>query len=207
MAFKLYGTTYGGWMLNLDLVPEGSTVISAGIGEDISFDLELIRERKCEVVGIDPTPKSHRFIEKQKDLKNFEMINAALHSEDGTILEMYKNKRDDHVSESILPHHQSVKEYDSYYAETISLDTVFKRYSNVSVVKMDIEGSEYAVLSALDILPETVKQLCVEFHHFCTDKTLEDTEVIIDKIRTMGFIGRLEKPGSRRLTEITFWRT
>ena len=31
--FELVGTQYGGWCVSLDLIPEGSTVISAGVGE------------------------------------------------------------------------------------------------------------------------------------------------------------------------------
>jgi hypothetical protein len=40
MAIELLGTDYGGWLIDLDLIPRGSTIISAGVGEDISFDLE-----------------------------------------------------------------------------------------------------------------------------------------------------------------------
>ena len=40
------GTEYGGWLVDLDLIPERSTIVSAGIGEDISFDLELIRQKR-----------------------------------------------------------------------------------------------------------------------------------------------------------------
>jgi len=47
-------------MIDPELVPIGGTVISAGVGEDISFDLELIRLRNCTVIGIDPTEKAAR---------------------------------------------------------------------------------------------------------------------------------------------------
>ena len=206
MGFKLYGTQYGGWMVDLNLIPEKSTIISAGVGEDISFDLELMRTKSCRVVGIDPTPKSHVFIENQQNLNNFELIKAALHHTDGEMLEMYRNKRDDHVSESILPDHHSVNDFDSYNAETISLPTLFEKYENISVVKMDIEGAEYDVLQNLSTIPDTVKQLCVEFHHFCTSRQIGDTEDVLDKIRSLGFFGRAEKPSAQRLSEITFWR-
>ena len=190
----------------MELVPPTSTIISAGVGEDISFDLELIKHRKCQVVGIDPTPKSHAFIEQQENLTNFELIKRALHTKDGEVLQMYKNKRDDHVSESILPTHQSVKDFDSYYTETISLPMLFEKYKNISLVKMDIEGAEYAILENLESIPTSVKQVCIEFHHFCTNKSIGDTEKILDKMRSLGFADRVEKPHSQHLSEITFWR-
>ena len=71
MEFNLIGTEYGGWLLNLDLVPRESTIISAGVGEDISFDTFLIDQKDCKVIGIDPTPKSHLFIENYENLHNF----------------------------------------------------------------------------------------------------------------------------------------
>jgi len=206
MDFVLYGTQYGGWLVDLSLIPEGSTVISAGVGEDISFDLQLINKRSCNIVGIDPTVKSHLFIENQKNLNNFELIKMALHIEDGDIVQMYKNKRQDHVSESILSDHQSVKDFDYYHAETISLPTLFDKYNNISVLKMDIEGSEYDVLENLLEVPETLKQICVEFHHFCSNKSAEDTQKIITKMKDLGFAEYVEKPSRVPLSEITFWR-
>ena len=106
---KYLGTEYGGWLVDLSLIPERSTIISAGIGEDISFDLELIKQRRCNIIGVDPTPKSHLFIEKQNTLTNFLLVKKALDSESGKKIKMYKNSNPNHVSESILPSHFSVK--------------------------------------------------------------------------------------------------
>ena len=39
--FNYMGSDYGGWSLSPDLIPESSTIISAGVGEDITFDLHL----------------------------------------------------------------------------------------------------------------------------------------------------------------------
>ena len=119
---------------------------------------------------------------------------------------MYRNKRSDHVSESIFPDHHSVKSFDCYYTETISLQSLFEEYEDISVIKMDIEGSEYSVFKNLDNIPESVKQVCVEFHHFCSNKTMEDTEEIIAKMSNLGFENFVEKPGGKRLSELTFWR-
>ena len=206
MSFDLVGTEYGGWMLNLELVPRHSTVISAGVGEDISFDLHLIKDRSCKVIGIDPTPKSHRFIENQKDLTNFELVKMALYSNNGDMIKIYKTKRNDYVSESILPDHQSVNNFDSYFSETISLNKIFEEYEEISVIKMDIEGSEYGVIQALKYIPDSVKQFCVEFHHFCTSKTIDDTKEMIKILVELGFNNYVEKPSTKQLNELTFWR-
>jgi len=205
--FKTIGTEYGGWPINLDLVPHGSYIIAAGIGEDISFDVGMIAARDCHVVGVDPTPKSHKYMEAQKNLQNYTLIKKALHSNSTDLLRMYKNKRNDHVSESILADHSSVNDFDYYYTESIDLDSLFEIYENVSVVKMDIEGSEYEVLTALQHIPPSVKQFCVEFHHFCSDKTVEDTKDIFNKMFQLGFPNQIQNPSSaQQLAETTFWR-
>lgn len=206
MTFEMQGTQYGGWMIDLDMVPNNSTVISAGIGEDISFDLALIKKRGCKIVGIDPTEKSHRFVESQKDLKNFTLIKKALTEEEGDVIRLFKNTNPNHVSESIMPDHHAVSGFDSYLCETTSLETLFSIYNNVSVVKMDIEGSEYDVIPNLKEIPNTVEQFCIEFHHFCSSKTIEDTKAVIKKMAEFGFSKFIEKPNSPKLTEITFYK-
>ena len=208
MAFDLAGTLYGGWMIDVDLIPRGSTIISAGVGEDISFDLFLINEKNCKIIGIDPTPKSHLFIEHQKNLNNFDLIKKALHSYDDDVIKLYKNKNKDHVSESVLSTHHSVLDFDSYYTSTISLENLFESYKNISVIKMDIEGSEYDIIAGLKFIPDSVRQFCVEFHHFCTDKTLEDTKEMIKILSKLGFEKFVEKPSTKhkQLNELTFWR-
>ena len=206
MAFRLVGTEYGGWMIDPDIVPEKSTIISAGVGEDISFDLAMIGNKNCKVIGVDPTPKSHKFIENHPGLDNFHLIKKALHSSSGDLIKLYKNKNPNHVSESILPNHESVLDFDSYYTETIELKEIFTDYDNISIVKMDIEGSEYDVIESLESIPNSVKQFCVEFHHFCTSKTIEDTKNMIAKMNSLGFDNYVEKPSHKELNEITFWR-
>lgn len=52
------GSDYGGW----DFVDDGSlhgvTIISAGLGEDASFDVEFAKKYAATVVILDPTPRS-----------------------------------------------------------------------------------------------------------------------------------------------------
>tara|TARA_A100001515_G_scaffold144096_1_gene147115 strand:+ start:1942 stop:2562 length:621 start_codon:yes stop_codon:yes gene_type:complete len=206
MAIELLGTDYGGWLVNLDLIPRGSTIISAGVGEDISFDLELIERLSCNVVGIDPTPKSHKFIESQTNLHNFYLLKKALTHANDDIIRLFCNTNPDHVSESELPDHNSVSKYEHHLAETIDLPTLFKTYDNISVIKMDIEGSEYSVIENLKYIPESVRQICVEFHHFCSGKTIEDTIRCIELIKSFGFVEMYEKSKYKKLAEVTLTR-
>ncbi|MAB28321.1 MAG: hypothetical protein CMJ53_03440 [Planctomycetaceae bacterium] len=52
------GTEYGGWTLAKHPALHGSTIISAGVGEDISFDVAFANKFNARVVLVDPTPKA-----------------------------------------------------------------------------------------------------------------------------------------------------
>jgi len=199
--FKLLGTEYGGWPVDLGLVPENSTVISAGVGEDISFDLELIKNKSCNIVGVDPTEKSAVYIRKNPN-DNFKFIQKALYSNSNQKVKMYKNQNPQWVSESITPTHNMVSDLDCYDATTVSVQDLLKEYNNVSILKMDIEGSEYEVLNNLKEL--TIPQLCVEFHHFCTEYTIEDTKKCIKHLMSLGYSNFVPKENSKLLAELTF---
>tara|TARA_B100000575_G_scaffold184579_1_gene148453 strand:- start:8201 stop:8824 length:624 start_codon:yes stop_codon:yes gene_type:complete len=202
----MLGTDYGGWIVDLDMIPQGSTVISAGVGEDISFDLEIIKRYSCHIIGIDPTPKSHKFIQSQNKLKNFTLLKKALTHKNDDIVKLFKNTNPDHVSESELFKHHAVSQYDYHLAETISLPFLFGKHDNISLIKMDIEGSEYSVIENLKTIPDSVRQICVEFHHFCLDKTLEDTIRCIEHIQSFGFSKIYEKSKYQKLAEVTLIR-
>tara|TARA_R100000152_G_C6775767_1_gene204393 strand:+ start:210 stop:1526 length:1317 start_codon:yes stop_codon:yes gene_type:complete len=182
---KKLGTEYGGHSVDLNLIPEGSTVISAGVGEDISFDLELIKLKKCKIIAIDPTKKSKQYIEKHQP-DNFTFINKALVSNhrSGQKIKMYVNKNPKHASDSQFSSHQAVSQK-FYEADTITLNELFSKYKNISLVKLDIEGSEYEMID--DLIATNVQQMNIEFHDFCTGYSSQDTESAIKKIISSGY--------------------
>ncbi|PRC42212.1 hypothetical protein C6A85_000000111655 [Mycobacterium sp. ITM-2017-0098] len=57
-SLKRLGTEYGGWTFVDDGNLFGSTIISAGLGEDASFDVEFARTYNARVVIVDPTPRA-----------------------------------------------------------------------------------------------------------------------------------------------------
>ena len=56
--YKLYGTNYGGMIIAEHDSLDYSTIVSAGSGEDLTFDIELINKYQCKVLLIDPTPRA-----------------------------------------------------------------------------------------------------------------------------------------------------
>lgn len=56
--FIRLGSEYGGWSLIHSPILSNSTIVSAGLGEDASFDIEIASRYKARVVIIDPTPRA-----------------------------------------------------------------------------------------------------------------------------------------------------
>ncbi len=52
------GTGYGGWTFVNDPALQGATIVSAGLGEDASFDVEFVRRYGARSVIVDPTPRA-----------------------------------------------------------------------------------------------------------------------------------------------------
>lgn len=182
MNIKYLGTEYGGWSVDLDLINDGDFIIDAGLGEDVSFLEDLLELKSVNIIGVDPTEKSHIFLEK-KNLNNFFLIKKCIAKDGVEEVEMFKNKNPDHVSESYFIDHSSIKEIEKYKVGCISLKNLIKEY-NPSLIKIDIEGAEY------DVLEECygAKQICVEFHHHCIpSKTTSDTNKCLEFFTSRGY--------------------
>ncbi len=181
MNIKYLGTQYGGWVVDLDSINDGDFIICGGMGEDISFEEELLNNKKVKIVEVDPTKKSHLFFEKKlsenKELSNnITLVKSAIESNSENKVKIFKNKFPDYVSESVNNNHSYV--HDDYYeVDVITISDLIKTYKP-SFIKLDIEGSEYNVIEECI----GIKQVCVEFHHHClSDKTFEDTISIVNK--------------------------
>jgi len=201
LNMQVIGTEYGGWAVDLDLIPSGSTVISAGVGEDISFDLGLVNLKNCKVIGIDPTEKARKYVEQNKN-ENLSFLQKALYSQSNEKIRIYESSNPDWVSESITPSHNTVNPSDFYEAQTIGLQELLERHRDISVLKMDIEGAEYDVLNSIDKLD--IPQICVEFHHFCTAFTVDDTDRCIEHLKDMGYIVAHCTYKAGAIKEVTF---
>lgn len=52
------GTEYGGWAFIDDGDLDGCTIVSAGLGEDASFDIEFAKKYGATIIVVDPTPRA-----------------------------------------------------------------------------------------------------------------------------------------------------
>ena len=71
------GSLYGGWSFLEKKNLNNNYIVSAGLGEDASFDIELINRYNCKIILIDPTPRAiehYKEIMKKKDNQNQKYI-------------------------------------------------------------------------------------------------------------------------------------
>ena len=158
------GTDYGGWEVLPALLSPSSVVYGAGVGNDISWDLALIEAVGCRVHAFDPTPRCLAFISQQTlpSLFSFHPWGFAEVDSQRTF-----------VMRSSVPgwssYNMSDEVSDAVETETLEvrrLTTIMQElgHDHIDLLKMDIEGAEYAVLA--DMFQEGVfpDQLCIEFH-------------------------------------------
>ena len=181
-----FGTESGGWDIVVDEITSDSVVLSFGVGEDISFDLGLIEKFNLIIHGFDPTPKSIKWVESQEIPKNFVLHKVGLADVNGTI-RFNPPENPDHVSHTMLE--RSSTESSSIEVPVKNISTIINelQLDRIDIMKMDIEGAEYAVIS--DIKGSTImpKQLLVEFHHRFPGVGVNKTKKAVHELRSMGY--------------------
>lgn len=187
LKYEVLGTEYGGWPLLNDETPVGALIYSFGIGEDISFDLEAMERFGCVVHGFDPTPRSQSWIERQNLPASFHFHLIGLGGTEGE-LEFFAPEKDEHVSYSAQPAPKS----DLSRKITAPVKRLEQLVDDLGtgvpdILKMDIEGFEYAVIE--DVLggPLRPKQWLIEFHHRMYGIANDRTEAAVEMLQRAGY--------------------
>jgi len=182
-----YGNGYGGFYLDPTLLTDHAIVYSFGIGEDISFDLSIIEKHDCEVFGFDPTPKSIAFINQNPPPANFHFYPFGIGEQTENVLfHLPKNK--DHVSGSIYEH-SLVDEENAVEVLLKSFKDITKDlgHQEIDVLKMDIEGSEYAVMQGILDSGIPIKQILVETHERFFSNGKQKGEAFFNLLKKKGY--------------------
>ncbi|MDB9721095.1 FkbM family methyltransferase [Winogradskyella sp.] len=183
-----YGNTYGGFFVHPNLLNKESIVYSFGIGEDISFDLDVIQKHNCQVYGFDPTPKSINWIHTQKTPENFHFQDYGINVTTGQVL-FHLPKNTDYVSGSVLSHN-NVSEHNTVEVQMKSIEAILQEtgHMQIDVLKMDIEGSEYDVIESILNTDIKIGQILIEFHERFFEDGFQRTKRAIKLLESSGYI-------------------
>jgi FkbM family methyltransferase len=181
-----YGSGSESWILCPDGLTGESIVYSIGVGEDINFDLSVIERHGVTVYAFDPTSRSVEWVKKQALPDQFHFIEVAVSDVEATAA-FYPPANTAHVSHSLLNVMGGTNE--PVYVQTKRLSMLMHElgHTHIDVLKMDIEGAEYAVIADFLQANLDVRQFLVEFHHRFSDIGIEKTKNAIVLLRNHGY--------------------
>jgi FkbM family methyltransferase len=155
----------------------GAVIYSGGVGEDITFEQELIRRFGVKIHIFDPSPVAARTI--------------ALANVDGLLFRPVGLAASSTGKFSIGGGTESSTWLKAGGSETLPCTGLAREmemngHDSIDLLKIDIEGFEYEVLEGCLAERLPIKQICVEFHDFFPE---------IPKARTKSMIRALESHG------------
>jgi FkbM family methyltransferase len=208
------GTNYGGWSIPKDIVLNNESIVySAGVGEDMSFDILLNDKYKANIYLFDPTEKAIKHYDEfvnyyennilftgniQNDyydkIKNCNpILNQFTYIDQGlwnceSELKFYKQTNPNHVSQSLIENMFGTV-YDIVKVNTIKNFMVKYNHNHIDLLKMDIEGAEIDVLE--NMLDDNIypSYLCIEFDLRLKHKDHGNrTSLLIERLENCGYI-------------------
>jgi len=181
---------YGDWTVYPDLLTQDSIVYSLGLGEDVAFDFQLASEKKLEVHGFDPTPNTAEWLSRRVSPDGFHFHPWAVISHDGTVTIGPRIKHGGGLSRDMytVVDEAAASEH-AIEVPAFSLPTIMTKlgHQTIDLLKIDIEGAEYDVLSSLLISSIRPAQILVEFHHRFPGMKNSMTVNIIRNLRDAGY--------------------
>ena len=179
------GDQNAGWTIHPNLITEKSVVYAFGIGENISFDLEMINRFNCQVHAFDPTPKSIEWLQKQETPEKFQSYNFGIADYDGMVT-FYSPQNSEHVSHTMVDRNHDTE---TLNVQVKKMSTILRElgHSKIDVLKMDIEGAEYPVIDNLILEGIEVSQLLIEFHHRFKEIPIQKSRNAIERLHNAGY--------------------
>lgn len=186
-ATTYYGSQFAGWTVCKDKVQPNAIVYSFGVGNDISFDLEIIADLDVTIHAFDPTPKVITWIETQTLPSRFHFHDFGIASYTGKTT-FYSPEDDNHISHSMFAE-SHIDTSHSIDVPVYTFDNILKKlnHQHIDVLKLDIEGAEYDVLDNINFEDYNIQQVLVEFHHRWDSFSRKQTNNAIRRLQSFGY--------------------
>jgi len=190
-CIKEFGSKYGRWALDTTRLDGSTHIVSFGLGEDVSFEDEVIARFGCKVVGFDPTPRSVRYLSARTASPHFSHFACALATADGLIeFAAPPDSAADQVSASAFASYDTGPSARfTAPCRTLASALAHAGLTRADVLKLDIEGAEYTVLqqAAENGWLAGVTQVLVEFHHYLPGLRADQTREALRLLLNLGF--------------------
>jgi FkbM family methyltransferase len=159
---EVLGNRGGSWFVFTGELGPATVACSFGVGRDLSFEIALIERFGVTVHAFDPTPHALEWVKSQRLPDRLHLHPLGLADHDG-------------VARFVPSRRTGGENFSMVRATGIGdpIDAPVRRFATLvglagaspDLVKLDIEGTEYAVLP--DLLDSGYRpgQLLIEFHH------------------------------------------
>lgn len=186
VSTERFGTEFGAWEVVTAEVGSSSIVYSFGVGNDVSFDVALIERFGLTVHAFDPTPQCVKWVHEQGLPSDFVMHEVGIADFDGNVT-FNPPENPGHVSYTILDRPSTAAR--AIAVPVRRLSTIMRElgHTNIDLLKMDVEGAEYSVITDIAACGVRPGQILVEFHHRFEGVGVKMTEDAIRTMRGMGY--------------------
>lgn len=185
------GSEYGGWAVDAEGLNEDSIVYSCGLGGDISFDLGMIDRFGVQVHGFDPTPEAIKYIRSETRPPQFHLHTWGLSGESGTTRfrkPVTRPKRAKVISQNYsIIDRSSNEDFIEVPVRRIKTSMVELGHDHIDVLKLDIEGAEYAVVPDMLECGIFPRQILVEVHHHFQTVDIAQTKLLLKQLNDAGY--------------------
>jgi FkbM family methyltransferase len=170
------------WTIVTSGIHEDAVIYSGGVGEDITFEQELIRRYGVKIHVFDPSPVAAQTIEQaNNDRLFFKPVGlTAAGTGQFTI-------GGGTGSSTWLKAAGKAVEGEGLNCTSLLVEMRKNGHDSIDLLKIDIEGFEYEVLESCLSQRIPIKQLCVEFHDFFPEIPKAKTDGMIRTLRAHGF--------------------
>tara|TARA_B100001758_G_C18294272_1_gene548754 strand:- start:260 stop:1063 length:804 start_codon:yes stop_codon:yes gene_type:complete len=163
----------GGYLVCSDAIKEIDNLITLGVGDDISFEIDLEKNNSLKMVYLYDYTVNHflfikiilkyfrRLITFRTKISNFtysimNYVNFIKFNNKKNVI-FYKRKVVDQIKDKI----------------DINLDSIFEKIkTNRNLLKLDIEGNEYSIIDEINQNSSNIKMLIIEFHFIKSKKDI-----------------------------------
>jgi FkbM family methyltransferase len=161
------GNRFAEWTVCPDHLDENSVIYSFGVGEDISFDLELMEQFRLHIHAFDPSPRSIEWIQLQNLREEFHFHPFGIAGSDGPRMFSEPDEPGIHSLKMIRAREGKENGGSALELPVKRLSTIMQelRHDRIDILKMDVEGTEYEVIEDLIGSSIPVSQVLIEFHH------------------------------------------
>jgi len=151
------------WTVDATNLGANSHVLSAGAGNDISFEKALIALYDCKVVLLDPSPTGLATVQKENlPIESLRFLPIGLAGLDGVV--NFEQPLDPNEGSFVGGGTSNFSSH-QFRCQTPSTLMLELGWNHIDLLKIDIEGLEYEVLRHILKNQVRVQQICVEFHH------------------------------------------